>query len=426
MDTRLLSLTLQSPLAVTASRGRSSNRYATPVVVPPPTLRGALAAAVDRAGADPGTMERLFDRAGCRTSALVPSGPGEAPALPQVAPLTLRTCKRRGGFRADATPEHSTPQHEAHGVEDTLFASLALALQDDPSPLQALRTCRVDGCGNVLKRKGGLLRPPGSEEGAFRTQPLPGRRTQTHVGIDRRRDGAASGALYAREVINEKMSGGDGGLVPTPMQAAVTGSPEVLSVLEDALAQEEELRVGTALSRGLGHCEVKTPPLRDLPSQLPIRERIEAFNERWQERGGEGGPLVALTLQTPALFVDKFLRPETAPSGRDLLQAAGDEEHAHAEVLSSLDRVHQVARPYQLQAWNGLAGFPHATDQGLKAGSVLVYRADEITDALLDALSHVEQAGIGLRRELGLGRVRVCDPVHTRAHEHSDHSESSN
>jgi hypothetical protein len=218
------------------------------------------------------------------------------------------------------------------------------------------------------------------------------------------------------------MRGGDGTLVPTPMQAAVTGSPDALSVLEDALAQEEELRVGTALSRGLGHCEVKTPPLREQPSQSPVRERIEAFNEQWQERGGEDGPLVALTLQTPALFADEFLRPETAPSGTDLLQAAGAGEEAHAEALSSLDRAHQVARPYQLQAWNGLAGFPHATDQGFQSGSVIVYRTDEITDALAEALAHVEQAGVGLRRELGLGRVRVCDPVHTHVHEHSNHT----
>jgi len=209
------------------------------------------------------------------------------------------------------------------------------------------------------------------------------------------------------------------------MQAVVTGSSDALSDLEEALSEEGELRVGTAISRGLGHCEVPSPPLRAPSGLPPVRDRIEAFNEAWQEHEGKEGPLVALTLRTPALFVDDFLRPETAPSGADLLQAAGPAEQAHAEALASLERAHEVARPYRLQAWNGLAGFPHATDQGLKAGSVLVYRADELTDALIEALTHVEQAGIGLRRELGLGRVRVCDPVHTRVHEHSDPSETT-
>jgi hypothetical protein len=150
----------------------------------------------------------------------------------------------------------------------------------------------------------------------------------------------------------------------------------------------------------------------------PVRERAEALNEAWQAVGGED-PIVTLTLRTPAFFVNEWLRPEMSPPGSALLQAAREPEQAHAEVLSSLKRLHQVARPHRLQAWNGMAGFPHATDQGLAAGSVLVYRPPELSDALFEALAHVEQAGVGLRREFGFGTVVACDPLHAEVHEHS-------
>lgn len=404
METYLLDLTLQSPLSV--SQGRStSNRQATPTVVPPQTLRGALAATAERAGIGTDTKDRLFGTEGLRSSALVPAG--GADGLPVAAPLTLRTCKRNGGFRSE---------ENAHGVEDTLFASLQLALDGETGGLEDQRTCQVEECGHVMTRKGGLVR---RGESGYRTQPHPGKRTQAHVGLDRRRDGAASGMLYAQEVVNEKTTvGGAEGLCPTTYRAAVTGDEADLSRLSEALSAVGTVRVGTALSRGLGRCEVED--FRPRASPAPLEKRVEAFNEAFQGAvGAREKPLVALTVRTPALFVDDFLRPEPAPDGGQLLQAARSSGASHAEALADLDRAHEVARSYQFQAWNGLAGFPHATDQGLRAGSVLVYRAPALTEELLSALAHVEEAGIGLRRELGLGRVRVCDPIHTEVHQHS-------
>jgi CRISPR-associated Csx10 family RAMP protein len=408
METYRLDLTLESPLSVSRDRS-ASNRQATATVVPPQTLRGALAAAAERAGADPETLDRLFGEEGLRTSALLPSDPDGA--LPAVAPLTLRTCKRHGGFDGD---EGGRQTEAPHGVEDTLFASLRLALHDDPGALRALRTCQANGCGHVMTRKDGLVR---TEEGDYRTQSMPGKRTQTHVGLDRRRDGAASGMLYAREVVNEKTTAGEG-LRPTTCRAAITGPESALEHLRDALDATEALRIGTAVSRGLGRCSVERLAPGTAPP--PLEDRIADFNDAYRKHGHVGGTLIALTLRTPALFVGEFLRPDTTPGGDRLLQAARSDEQAHAHALESLERVHEVARGYQFQAWNGLAGVPHGTDQGLRAGSVLVYQASEVTDELLDALSHVEKAGVGLRRELGLGRVRVCDRIHTDIHEHTD------
>ncbi|MFB6274108.1 MAG: RAMP superfamily CRISPR-associated protein [Salinibacter sp.] len=416
MQTRLLTVALESPLAVSSGRG-TSNRTSTPSVIPPQTLRGAMAAALDRAGCDDETMQSVFGPTGCRTSALVPfsrsqtNGEDQTPRVQsRPAPLTLRTCKRYEGFLGE------DPDGETHGVEDTLFASLRLELEGDPEGMERLRACAREGCGNVLTQMDGLV--CGAEKG-YVTQPEPDRRTQTHVGIDRRRDGAAPGILYAREVISEETAE-DPGLAPTRFRARVAASEEDMAALDGVLGEEgAELRVGTSISRGLGRCRVER--FEEAGEGPTVRERVRDFNDVWKERtsGAAEEALVALTLETPGLFVDEFLRPDTTPEGSALLQAARPDEGKHAEALSEMDRVHEIARPYRFQAWNGLAGFPHATDQGIRAGSVLVYSVPEITPDLEAALEHIEDVGIGLRRELGLGRLRVCDPIHTEVHEHT-------
>ena len=341
------------------------------------------------------------------------------------APLTLRTCKQHPGFLGE-----TGDKGPAHGVEDTLLATAAFALDGDAGPLDRLRTC--DTCSHVLRSLRGLLR---ETEGGYRRQKAPDRRTQAHVGLDRRRQGAASGILYAREVMSETRRvpaaaapHGDGAAettrhaptrhAPTTLTATVQGDKKTLKALAEHLGEGAVLHVGTAISRGLGRCRVVT--FGPAPAPTPLAERIERFQAAWAGATSQDGPAVALTLLTPALFTDDFLRPTTTPDGLDLLASArADEEDAAREALSRLTHAHQVGRAFRLAAWNGLAGFPHRTDQGLQAGSVLVYRAPEIGDALLDALAHVEDAGVGLRRALGFGQVRVCDPVHVDVREHS-------
>jgi CRISPR-associated Csx10 family RAMP protein len=297
------------------------------------------------------------------------------------------------------------------------LASLQLVLEGNAKAMEELRTCSQDGCQNVLVQKEGFVRTHGE---GYATQQAPDRRTQTHVGIDRRRDGAEEGVLYTQEVLNEETVVPEGGLVPTRFRARVVAAERDMGYLRDVLeAEGAELRVGTSISRGLGRCRVTGFDEPD--GWAPVAERVRQFNEAWSKRSAdaEEQSLIVLTLDTPALFVDSFLRSNTTPTGADLLQAAGSEEADHREALSRLKRVHEVARPYRLQAWNGMAGFPHGTDQGIQSGSVLVYAASELSKDLLAALRHIETAGIGLRRELGLGQVRVCDPIHTRVHEHT-------
>jgi len=418
MQTHRLLVELEAPMAVSRSRD-TANRYATPRVVPPTTLRGALAAAMDQAGMSADVREKVFGPNGCRTSALMPSTPGRA-GRALATPLTLRTCKRHGGFRSSDSG--------GHGVEDLLFEALRFAKFEEAKGLRDLRLCQAEGCEQVLEKMEGILRTEGDE--TFRVQPTPDTRTQAHVGLDRRRRGTSAGVLYSREVISEKTSAKDGELHATQMQADVTGPDDVMNRLAQSLSPGGTMRIGTARSRGLGTCRVhmfeEVSTSDRIPTPLPLSARIDQFNERWHRRSGkeEGAgdveeTLVSLTLQTPALFVDEFLRPNLSPEGHDLFQAAFKPEKPHAEVLSDLERVHQIGRPTRIHSWNGMAEFPHRSAQGLAAGSVLVFRAEEGSEELLSALRRAEQAGIGRRRHFGFGRVRVCDPIHTHVHEHT-------
>jgi len=338
------------------------------------------------------------------------------------APLTLRTCKRSGGLAAEG----------AHGVQDVLFDALLFALKDDPEGLRALRLCRADGCSQVLADVSGALGV--GAEGSFYRPPEPDTRTQAHVGLDRRRQGAASGILYSREVISEK-TGADGTLAPTRMQADVTGPSEVMEVLKKVLTEVPDesatLRLGTSRSRGLGACQVRAfeevAPSTLIPAPAPLDRRIEAFNDRWDDwcsayGHSPDGSLVTLTLQTPALFVDDLLRPSLSPGGAALLQDGCESERPAASALETLEKAHQIARPTQVQSWNGMAEFPHRSAEGLAPGSVLVFRAEHLGDDVLGALAHLEDTGIGLRRHFGFGRVRVCSPTHTHLHEHVSHA----
>lgn len=421
MPTYRLHVTLDAPLAVSGSRD-TAGRSSTPDVVPPRTLRGALAAQVQRHGADKETMDTLFGPEGCRTTALVPSSPlRDASSAITPVPLTLRTCKYKPGFK-----------HEGkHGVEDVLFAALHLAVHDDASALASLGGCSHTDCQHVLKAAGGFIAHAEADvpdNVTWQTQGALSTRTQAHVGLNRRRKGAESGVLYAREVISEQQAverdSDDKELRPTVMQADITASKDEMKVLQQALAEQATLRIGTARSRGLGNCTVKR--FDECPSLPPLSDRIATFNNAWNascEHYGHASPadstLISLTLDTPALFVDAFLRPNLAPEGQDLLQEAYSHETEHAQALRSLKAVHQIARPTTVQGWNGLAQFPHAAVQGLQAGSILVFEVPDVTDELQAALRHLEAQGAGLQRHFGMGRMRVCDPVHAHVHEHT-------
>lgn len=414
-----LQVRLASPLAISADRNQS-NETATLSHVPPTALRGGVAAFMLRfADKNDPNFLGAFGEEGLRPSALLPVTPRNGAAVnARTAPLTLLSCKRYPGFLGEDDGE----KNPAHGVEDSLFATLAYVVADETAALDALQKCPRCPREMVLQP---YRRVIGAGAGGYATQPEPGTRVQTHVGLDRRRAGAAAGILYSREVINEQPKevvneqpeNEDDKQAPDRFEATLRGKPETLGWLAERLKPGAMLNLGNAISRGLGRCVVEKFEALEEEDSLP--ERVEQFSKAAAAYvpAFAGHTVVSLTLETPALFVDAFLRPLLSPGAGDLLQAADPEEATHAEALRSMALRHQVARPYRFAAWNGLTHFPHATDQGLAAGSVLVFATPTPDDGLHDALAHLEEAGIGLRRALGFGAVRVCDPLHVALHQ---------
>lgn len=396
-----LLIKLESPLAI--SEQRQSNLISTLSYIPAPSIRGAVAAQIARNG---GASDPAFDAAivkgGLRFSAMLPVRDASVVDV-MPAPLSLLSCKLHPGLAG---------VEKGHGVEDSLFINTAYALKpDDPAVMYALRNCRVEGCNNILKPYKQHLEH--HMEGGYWPGPSPGKRLQTHAGLDRARHGSAKGILYSREVINEVSPDREDGAML--FQASITGSSDLMAWLNKKVKAGDQLLIGNAISRGLGRCQVLK--LSKAPDKPGISARIEKFNAAAQGHKLEKGTWISLTLHTPAFFVDDYLMANLAPQGSDLLQAAETNEEQHAGVLVGLEKIYQNARPYRLTGWNQQAGFPRTTEMGLQAGSVMVFRAPALTDELIAALTHLESAGIGLNREAGFGKVSVCDSVHTDLHE---------
>jgi len=377
-------------------------------------LRGALAAALKRSGTPREKLDQFFGRRGLRTSSLMPVSPSssEAEGAPRdlrirPAPLTVRTCKRFPGCHNDSRYSGKAKETPPHGSEDTLGGIIAYAEEGQTDRLDDAQIC--ERCGNVLVPLRGILR---ERDEAYALQPTLDARFQAHVGIDRRRQGAASGVLFTQEVLQEYTDD-----VPSLMQAEISAPPEAADAISALIENDKTLRIGSSISRGLGRCTVFA--FAPVPERPPLEDRLTAFSE-WAAAvtSNPGGAIVPFTLVTPALFVNAFLQPSTKPQGADLLMDVPGVSDPEREAIQALEPVHQVARSYNFQGWNGLARFPHATDQGLAAGSVLLYRAPERTKPLLSALAKAEAWGIGLRPELGFGRVVVADPLHRLLHEH--------
>lgn len=419
----VLRVQLDAPLAVSAGRGAGNDTSSLPHA-PATMVRGALAAALRRAGAAPERMDALFGVSGVRTTALIPAidradsganpGDGESGTsrsfVVRPTPLTVRTCKRFGGCLADPTPQGA---RSAHGAEDTLAATVVYAQDGTTDALDALQTCAR--CGNVLVPMRGYLRE--TSDRSYMSQPLLDTRVDTHVGRDRQRRGAAAGVLYTQEVMLEFTEG-----QRSVLQADVWATAEQAEVFQRHFQERPVIRIGSSISRGLGRCTVTS--FASAAPASSLTERLAHAGTWWRQQRGQYGEeatdaaVVTLTLLTPGLFVDAFLRPSTRPQPADLL-AIPAVTGAEQEALGALRPLHQVARTHFFQGWNGLSGFPHAAEQGLVAGSVLVFEAPELSEALVSALGKAEQWGIGLRAELGFGRVRVADPIHQALHEHT-------
>lgn len=399
MDTYNLHIELKSPLAL--SKQRNANLISTLDYIPAATLRGAIAARImQHEKVDRDVFDAAIIAGGLKFSAMYASyNENAVEVLP--APFTLLSCKNNPGFGDGG---------EGHGMEDALLFNVAYALDKNEQVLDHLSVCSQ--CGNVLKNfKGSLLSFP---DGNYCPSPVLPKRQQAHVGLDRARRGAASGILYARQVISNANPETDNGI--TSLQGSIQGEASHLNWLRSYVKQGQTLHIGNAVSRGLGRCSISE--FSRATEGHSLEHRIHQFNEALDRYvDNRQGVIISITLRTPTFFVDAFLRPNLSPDAKDFLQAAEVEELKWLQEFKGMEKIYQTARLFRYVGWNQLANFPRSTEIGLQAGSVFVFRCDSLSTDLLAALEHLEQAGIGLNRKASFGKISICDPVHTHIHE---------
>lgn len=342
-----------------------------------------------------------------------------APVWP--LPLTARTCKQYSGFVTD-DPLVNARRH--HGVHDLLLADLAYGIAADPAfpqrdalvgdaplwhpaddpPLRdELDTCGFDlgagaACSHALDRAHGWYQWRARPQ---RVDPPPIER-HTHVGINRARNVAEDGLLFAQEQIDLSQE-------QRAFFARIRVPAERADVLRSAL--ERVQRIGRGRSRGLGAVQVRTIPA---PSYADVATRVTAFaagvgralrpyaRQLAQLPDTTPGVFFSLTLRAPAMVLDALGNAVRVPPPSAL------------GLPFSSTPVAAYARMQDVGGWDAAAGKPRRTRQAVQAGSVFLYYTAAPTgvDDVVAGLTQLEQNGIGRWRERGYGALTVCADFH--------------
>lgn len=335
---------------------------------------------------------------------------------PTEPPLrTMVTCKAAPGFASQ-----SKPHDPKHGVFDTVLNQLAF----NELRHRGLRTLPPQRCEHKVGENdlcNAPLEPLGKRyvretSGRYRVAPSLRTRRMTHVGINRRRETAEQGLLFSVQAITENTQ--FIGCMTLPESWDENRVDELKRLLKSIT------RIGGEQTYGLGRVEITVKEADDDDEDVPTC--VRAFNaklkEVWSDCGGKDAPqgdYFTVDLLTPALL--------TTPDGTPTVQLTAGmlKERAVKLGFSNLPTIEQVCcpddagvscplmftAPTTVAGWSDAWGLPKPPVLAAVAGSVYVFRTDDLS-AWHDALTAIEAQGIGARREEGFGAVRVCDPFH--------------
>lgn len=383
MTAYLLSARLLAPLQI--QKTRRTHAPMTLEHLPGSTLRGALAGMYLRGvgAADEPDFRLLFGPTGPAFPDLLPTtGPD---VLPECLPVTAISCKRFPGFLA------GSGAGGGHGVRDSLvmLAASRMRREEDDDADPAFWRC--PRCGNDAKPFGGVwnnqLRCP---EAVRPTVVL-----HRHTGIDRTTGTVADGVFYAPQVLREAGKPGH----PQYLAGRVVLTPDQYAALA-GLIRERTVFAGGDRVRGLGELALELAGLP--PGEVDAAQWSAAWTERYRKVVGAAPPrgtYFSIRLASAAVLVDHFLRPT-------------------ADLELNIPGVELVGRSVQravIRGWQAAWGLPKTDDPALERGSVFLYRFNgEDVEGLNAALTRLMTTGVGLRRQEGLGEVRVCEPVHVQ------------
>ncbi len=371
----LLSARLLAPLTV--QKARQTFTPQSLEHLPGSTLRGALAGMYLRAAGDAqdDAFQALFGTDGPAFPDLLPSFQPDTPV--ECLPLTAISCKRAPGFKAQ----------DGHGVRDTLTLLAFDRLRDGydhrfwPCPL----------CGNDCKPFTGVWNNRLDSAAMVRPTLV----VQRHTGIDRATGTVAESIFYAPQAMREARAPGE----PQYLVGSIFLDSRQMEALSGFI-EGRTFFAGADRARGLGELEFTLLPLP--PLEVDAARWSQDWTRLYAKTVGEAPPAgiyFSVKLASPAILVDRFLRPtaaleldfpEVTPVGRSLKQTL-------------------------VHGWQSAWGLPKPDDPAMERGGIYLYRYDGKDVAGLNAfLTQLSTTGVGLRRGEGLGRVRVCEGLHVR------------
>ena len=312
----------------------------------------------------------------------------------RVMPATALSSKNASGFK---------PQK--NGVFDTLidrFCADAYGQTYDPN-------CPTDG-DRVDSFKGFYSLQEGNYDSHSATS-----RLLTRVGINRRRATAEDQVLYSLQVLNETKRKDN-----RVEEMVFAGSIWICDELAEEFChyleqQSQQVRVGGAISRGLGKIEIQ-PEL--VQHQSTVGQRIDNFNavlkkrwEQWKIFGSQPNTEVknrcffTLDLQSDAILVEQWQR--TMVISPAMLQQA-------VKLTSGDLQLHASYSSYGYRSgWNTAWGLHKDMELTTDRGSVYLFSINESDRADWEkALADLEIWGIGNATAESFGQVKVCDDFH--------------
>jgi CRISPR-associated protein Csx10 len=364
---------------VLAERGEAGNQLATLDYIPGTALLGAFAA---RAAAiwdltDPESelyraFVRVFRRGGVRFPALWLAERQASSLYPCIpAPLDLLSCQLCPGFT------HA----RGHGI--TGWARQDQEAGDCPE-------CRKAGIPDIpLKPLGGYV--------TVRTKPRrlePQEREEMHPRLDFETKRVRTGELFGYTALET------GQYFAGELCCASEADWQTLCRLAGLPGEKKEfsLRVGRACRRGYGlvRAWLERVPGDQSPwsTGLPLKTRITDLKET-----------LTLTLLSDAVLVDDWGRCRQTLSDLDWLAGL-------VGTAVQVRNCYCAARV--VDTFNQHLGLPRWRDVALRAGSAVGFVLVEPFDAtqVIERLHHLEQEGLGLRRDEGFGRVAFNHPIY--------------
>ena len=315
-------------------------------------------------------------------------------------PKTAMSCKFYPGF---ATQRREKREEERHGVVDIIFRGIIHATIGAKLPILLEMKCQK--CTGELKAISGFFETDSFKEYA---EVAPEVSQLTRTALNRKTATVEKGMLYSIEAIK----------AGTRFYGEIGLQPANFQVLKDALENKVAFRARLGGGGTKGYGKVRVIEMKDFSRYDfgDITQRLDSFNSAFKK---EAKPYVELSEEDPIsgwlyfsidLLSDAILEDEVgAPITRitpQLLKGQFDEfEKVELEYICGF------SSPITLSGWSTAWKLPKPVELCVEKGSVFVFRAKE-SEALIKALSSLEQEGIGEGRKDGLGRVIICHPFH--------------